>query len=278
MIRNSGEHSSIYMAKNGLELVAFSNLLQYDHMLVHCFTTRKGGVSTGECESLNLGFKRKDSRENVIENYRRVCSATGIDMNNLVLSDQVHEDRVFVVNEQDRGKGILVESDIAGYDALTTDSKNVALVTFYADCVPIFFLDPIRPAIALAHSGWRGTVKEIAARTVEKMEEQFGTHPGNIIAAIGPSIGECCFETGGEVAEAFLQLLPWSEPFCRQTSEEKWHINLQSIIKTTLIKAGLREDNICISGLCTKCRNDIFFSHRGDMGRTGSLAAFMQLI
>ncbi len=267
----------IHAKRGQLEYIQFKNLLNHESALTHCFTTRKGGVSTGECQALNMGFNKKDDRSNVEENYRRLCRELEIEMEHLVFSNQVHEDRVRAVDEGDRGKGITRESDIKGYDGLMTDRPGVALVTFYADCVPIFLFDPVRKAIALSHSGWRGTVKEIGKVTVEKMTETYGCKGEDIIAAVGPSIGACCFEAGDEVYSEFAVKFPWNEEVCRKTGEGKWHINLQETIKRTLLSAGVKEQNISISGICTKCNKDLFFSHRGDKGRTGSLAAIMQL-
>ncbi|MCX7842431.1 MAG: peptidoglycan editing factor PgeF [Clostridia bacterium] len=267
----------VHQIHNGLKYIQFYNLKKYDDIITHCFTTRHGGVSTGECSSLNLGFNRNDSRENVLENYKRLSQALGIDYKNMVFSNQVHEANVKVVGEQDRGKGIICESDIKGYDGLVTDRAGVVLVTFYADCVPVYFFDPEKRVIAVSHSGWRGTVKEIGAVTVRKMAEVYGSNPANIEAAIGPSIAKCCFETGEEVYEEFVDKLPWSRSLCTKKHGCKWHIDLQSVICQSLVNSGLNINNICISNLCTVCNHDMFFSHRADKGKTGSLAAIMQI-
>ncbi|MCX7922965.1 MAG: peptidoglycan editing factor PgeF [Clostridia bacterium] len=269
--------SIIYVKNDGVEYIQFKNFKKYEGIISHCFTTRLGGVSTGECSFLNLGFNRKDLRENVEENYSRIAGALNINCSNMVFSNQVHDNKIKSVTEDDRGKGILRESDIIGYDGLITNKKEVALVTFYADCVPVFFFEPERKVIAISHSGWRGTVKEIARETVMKMVNEYGCSASKIEAAIGPSISQCCFEVGDEVYNEFIEKLNWSEKYCSKKSDGKWLINLQGIIRDTLIDAGVPEDNICVSGICTKCNNDVFFSHRGDKGKTGSLAAIMQI-
>jgi polyphenol oxidase len=266
-----------YCIENGVEFIQFKNLLKYKKELTHCFSTRLGGVSSGECSSLNFGFSKNDTRENVIKNYQRISDALKIDHKNMVLSNQVHDKKIRVVDESDRGKGIIRESDIIGYDGLITNKSKVALVTFYADCVPIFFFDPIKKVIASSHSGWKGTVNEIAKETIAKMKGVYGTCVENVEVAIGPSIGYCCFEVGEEVYNEFINKLSWSEKFLRKTGYGKWHINLQEIIKETLMNLGIDEKQICISEICTKCNNDVFFSHRGDSGKTGSLIAIMQL-
>jgi polyphenol oxidase len=268
----------VYNIRNGIEYIEFKNLLKYKKFMTHCFSTRLGGVSAGECGSMNFGFNKKDTRENVLENYKRISEALGFDFRNMVFSNQVHDNKVRVVDQNDRGKGIVKESDIIGYDGLVTNHKEVTLVTFYADCVPVFFIDPVKKVIATSHSGWKGTVTEIAKETVETMVNEFHSRVEDIEVAIGPSIGSCCFEVGEEVYSKFIRHLPWSEAFCENTSSGKWHIHLQNIIKSSLVHAGLEENHICISGICTKCNKDVFFSHRGDDGKTGSLISIMQLI
>lgn len=271
------KNSITYNEKDGVPFVQFANLLKYGELITHCFTTRLGGVSKGECSSLNMGFNRKDTRENVLENYRRISNALDIDYRNMVFSNQVHENKIKQVDEEDRGKGILLKSDIIGYDGLMTNKRQVVLVTFYADCVPLFFLDPVSKAIALSHSGWRSTVQGIGVETLGKMQKAYGCKPEHMEVAIGPSIGGCCFEVGEEVYREFKDKYHWVDEFSAKTEASKWHIDLQGIIKRTLVNYGLNEENICISHVCTKCNKDKFFSHRGDQGRTGSLAAILQL-
>lgn len=269
---------TIYVKKDELEYLQFDCFDEYRDCITHCFTTRKGGVSSDECFSLNLGFSRNDSRENVEENFKRICSAINIKTENLVFSNQVHSNKVIVVNEKDRGKGIVKESDIIGYDGLVTNKRDVALITFYADCVPVFFFDPIKVVIALAHSGWRSTLMEIAGETVKTMVSIYDSNPCNIKTVIGPSIGQCCFEVGNEVKEEFISKLNWSSIYCKSSESKKSNINLKGIIRHTLLNEGLKKENIYISNICTKCNNGTFFSHRGDKGKTGSLAAIMQII
>ncbi|MCX7746812.1 MAG: peptidoglycan editing factor PgeF [Clostridia bacterium] len=264
--------------KGSLEYIQFSNLLKHRDILTHCFTTRNGGVSEGDCFSLNLGLNRKDLKENVIENFKRVSDALGIDYKNFVFSNQVHDNKIKIVDESDRGKGLFIESNIIGYDGLVTNKKQVALVTFYADCVPIFFFDPLNEVIALAHSGWRGTVKEIGAEVLSTMKKNFGSQAEDIEVVIGPSIGDCCFEVGEEVYREFIGVFPWSCIFCKKTGEGKWHIHLQEIIKRCLVLWGLAEDKVLLSEMCTKCNSDTFFSYRGSNGKTGVQAAIMQLL
>ena len=260
-----------------MEYVQFKNFKKYGDIITHCFTTRVGGVSTGECCSLNFALNRNDTQENVKENFKRLCSVLGIDFNKLVFSNQIHDNKVKVVDESDRGKGIVRKSDIVGYDALITDKRQVPLVTFYADCVPVLLFDTRKKAIGAAHSGWKGTVAQIAGETVQAMTDNFGCFPDDMEAVIGPSIGKCCFEVGEEVYNDFKDKIAWSEKFCAKAGNNKWYIDLQEIIKNTLLNNGLSKDRISISNVCTKCRKDIFFSHRGDRGKTGCMVAVLQI-
>jgi len=265
-----------YKTKNQVEFIQFNNLLKYENIITHCFTTRRGGVSKGEYDSLNMAFNKTDDRKNVEENYRRVADALNIDIGSMVFSNQVHQSKIRVVTEEDRGKGIIRKSDIIGYDGLVTDSKEVTLVTFYADCVPVFLFDPEKTVISIAHSGWRGTAMKISKEALMKMKEKFLCEPQNIVAAIGPSIGKCCFEVGDDVYDEFKAKIDWSVEYCER-KDQKWHFDLPAIIKRTLIDEGVKEENIVLSDICTKCNKDLFFSHRGDNGKTGTMVGIMKI-
>lgn len=265
-----------YNIKDGVEFIQFNNLLKYDNIITHCFTTRRGGVSKNEYESLNMAFNKSDDRKNVEENYRRVANTLNLDIKNMVFSNQVHDNKIRVVTESDRGKGIVRESDIVGFDGLVTNSKEVVLVTFYADCVPVFLFDPIKEVISIAHSGWRSTMKEISKEAVRKMNEVYSCNPQDILVSVGPSIGKCCFEVGDEVYDDFNSNIDWSTKYSEKING-KWYFDLPAIIKRSLMSEGVMEDNITLCGICTKCNKDIFFSHRGDKGRTGTLAGIMKI-
>ena len=238
----------------------------------HCFSTRIGGVSKGEAASLNFGFTRKDTRENVIENFKIMCKTIGTDFESLVLTDQVHKANVREVTAADRGKGILFESDIRETDAFVTNSPDVTLVTFHADCIPVFFLDPEKKAIGLAHSGWKGTYENISSNVVEAMKKLYGTNPSDLICGIGPSILTCHFEVGDDVADMFESR--YGGEYIKMF--DKPHINLTGIVQDQLESIGVK--NIVQSGICTYCRNDLFYSYRGDNKKTGSLISMMSLI
>ncbi len=244
----------------------------------HCFSTRLGGVSEGVFESMNLHF-RGDNPKNVIENYKIICSAIGIDYKNIVFSKQIHNDTIYTVSKEDRGKGLLRESDIDDADGLITNEKEVALATFYADCVPVYFLDPVLKVIAMVHSGWRGTVKQIAAKAVLKMEKDYGSERKNILAGIGPSIKKCCFEVEYPVVAEFEKNINFSSEFIFKDNEKKgkYKIDLQGIIQETLISVGILRRNIENANICTKCNPELFFSHRYMGDERGSLAGIISL-
>ncbi len=264
------------LQKEELALIQFNNLLQYEDILAHAFTTRLGGVSSGECSSLNLSFNRNDSEKNVKSNYRIVADALELDYSKIVLSNQVHDNKIFVVGEKDAGKGLTKESDILGYDGLITNCIGVPLVTFFADCVPVLMLDPENKAIAAVHSGWRSTVRNISYEAVKLMQSEYGTKPEALVVAIGPSLCQQCFEVSKDVYEEFANAFSFIEMFSEKIGD-KYYISLQKVIRKILMDANVKEENILISDICTKCNNDVFFSYRGDYQKTGSLAAFMML-
>lgn len=246
-------------------------------MVKHCFTTRLGGVSEGIYNSLNTSITKSDSFENVRRNLDLVCRAIGIDYTKLVLSQQTHEDNIRVVTEADIGKGLTAPSDITNTDGLMTNVRGVPLITFYADCVPLFFLDKKNMAIALTHSGWKGTVLKIGAKTIKRMAEVFGTKPEDCLVGIGPSIEMSCFEVGPEVAEQFMNSFAnWSQ-IIEPLENGKYIVDLWKANKYMLMEQGVPGNNITISGFCTKCNEELFFSYRRDNGRTGSLSAIMEL-
>ncbi|HEX2927882.1 MAG TPA: peptidoglycan editing factor PgeF [Ruminiclostridium sp.] len=262
--------------KNDLLYIQFQNLKKYEKILTHCFTTRLGGVSRGECSSLNLSFNRNDSRENVLQNYRLLAEAIGVNYDKMVLSNQVHDNKIRIVRTGDEGKGLTRDSDIIGYDGLSTNQRGIPLVTFYADCVPVLFLDPVKKAITAVHSGWKSTVKNISYEALMLMKSEYNSNLEDIQVAVGPSICMNCFEVDKEVYDTFKEKFVWCDNYAEYRNG-KYYIALQRIIKHVLVEAGVPEKNILISDICTKCNRDVFFSFRGDNRKTGSLAAVMML-
>lgn len=245
--------------------------------IVHGFSTRLGGVSEGEFAQMNLSFSRGDDPERVTENYRRISAAIGFDDRSLVCSDQTHTVNVRAVTKEDCGKGYTRPKDYTDVDGLVTDVPGVVLATFYADCVPLFFVDPVRRAAGLSHSGWRGTVGNIAQATVRAMTERYGTNPKDIIAAVGPSICQDCYEVSDDVIVQFREAYPekiWDSLFY-QKENGKYQLNLWEACRQNMIRAGIPEENIAVTDVCTCCNPNLLFSHRASGGRRGNLAAFL---
>lgn len=245
-------------------------LFEETGLVHHGVSTRIGGVSQGPYSTMNLSFARGDDPEAVHENFRRFCRIAGVETASLVFSDQVHEDRVVHVGTKDRGKGFSRPSDIIGADGLSTDVPDVTLTTFYADCVPLFFLDVKRKAIALSHAGWRGTLKDMAGKTIAGMQSRYGTRPEDLVAGIGPSIGPCCYEVSEEIAGSFLTAFGPGAVHGRM-------LDLQAANRIAMETAGLLPENIEAAGLCTRCNAGLFHSHRAAGPDRGSLAAMLSI-
>jgi YfiH family protein len=237
----------------------------------HGFTTRLGGVSTGSLGSLNISFHRGDREENVVKNYEILAAALGCQPKNMVLSHQIHSDIVRTVTKADH-----LGFDHHRYpecDALITNDPGTALVVFTADCTPILLWDEKTGAVGAVHAGWRGTAQNIAGKTVEAMCRRFGCEAHNIHAAIGPNIGQCCFETDGEVPQALSAAFgEQAAAFIRQTGE-KFYPDLKKINALALQQAGVHQ--IDISTDCTMCQPDRFWSHRVHGASRGSQGAII---
>ena len=260
--------------------ISFPVLDGYD-WLCHGCSTRLGGVSTGVHSTMNLGFQNGDRAEAVYENYNRICVALGVEPESVVHAKQTHKDRVRLVTAEDRGKGFNRERDYDEIDSLVTNESGVTLTILTADCVPVFLIDPVKRAIGLAHSGWRGTVQRIAAKTVRCMQENYGSNPSDMIAVTGPCICWDCYEVGEEVSEHFRKEFG-DKAFQRISHIEhspypKPHIDLSEAIAQTLLEAGLKEASIIQCGLCTSCNSELLFSHRVTQGKRGTLASFLAI-
>jgi YfiH family protein len=251
---------------------------------------------------MNLSYLRGDKKENVDENFRRIASVLGCDVEDFVLSHQTHTTNVQAVTKEDKGRGITKEPGYTDVDGLVTNVPGVVLSTFYADCVPLFFLDPIKRAIGLSHSGWRGTVDRMGQIVVKSMEKHFGSKASELYAAIGPSICQDCYEVSEDVAEAFAKelglTLPVEErmldadPSVGQRTENdsipsiikktpgkpgKYQLDLQLANVQILTEAGVLPEHISVTDICTCCNKDMIFSHRGSQGRRGNMGAFLCL-
>ncbi len=246
--------------------------------VAHGFSTRLGGVSQGVWAGLNLGRRRGDDPAHVAENYRRFCAAIGADHTRVVKSRQIHTDNIRIVTGADLGVGLC---DPAPYEAdgLVTNVAGLCLTVFTADCVPVLLYDPVARCVAAVHSGWRSTAMAIVPKAVDVMGKQFGCQPGNIIAAIGPAIGGCCFQTQKEVPDAMLETYgSMAAPFIRPDGADHFRVDLRGIIAQSLQNAGLSGDHIDISDHCTACQANLFWSHRLVGNARGSMAAMIQLL
>ena len=228
----------------------------------HGFSTRRGGVSPAPWDTLNLGPGRGDAPENVEENYRHFFAALDVDPAHSVLSRQVHRDDVRLCTAADAGKGLTWDRDYDA-DALITAEKGLPLVVFSADCGILLLHDPDAGCVGAVHAGWRGCAAGIVEKTVREMVRLLGARPERILAAVGPCIGKCCFETDGDVPEAMRAsaLGAEAEPYLERRGE-KWHVDLAGLNRQWLLRAGVAPDHIDVCGLCTACRPDLFWSHR----------------
>lgn len=243
----------------------------------HAFSTRLGGVSEGIYASMNLSFGRGDDPVRVRANFDRLCGAIGVSADDIVLSRQEHHTAVRHVTAADRGKGITRERDYDDFDGLLTDEPGLVLCTQYADCVPLLFADPVRRVVGTSHSGWKGTVAEMGRVTVEHMVNDYGCRREDIVAGIGPSIGPCCFEVDAPVYEQFAAMPVFTESCVRRMPGDKFIIDLWQVNRRILLSAGLREEHISVTDLCTRCRPDVLWSHRATGGVRGSLAALIAI-
>lgn len=234
------------------------------------FTSRDGGISVKPWSSLNCALHVGDSLEAVVENRKRLSAAAGFRFDAWTCAEQTHGSQVRVVAGSDAGAGRTSREDaFADTDGLVTNQPGIMLAAFYADCVPLFFADPVRRAVGIAHAGWKGTALQIAIRTAEKMTEAFGTRPEDLYAAIGPSIGPCCYE----VDERVVQEIGLTYP--ERKDNGRYMLDLKEANRQFMIRAGIKPNNIELTSYCTCCRTDLFFSHRGENGSTGRMTAWI---
>lgn len=279
MVAVTGSGTTELKEKNHVPYIQFKNL-SATGIVKHGFSTRKGGVSTGIFSSMNLNFKRGDDPDAVMENYRRMAAVLNMRVEDMVLSDQTHTTNVRVITEEDRGKGILRPQDYSDVDGMITNVPGIVLVTSYADCVPLYFVDPVRKAIGLSHSGWKGTVGHIGQKTVWKMHEVYGSEPKDIVAAIGPSICQSCYEVSDDVAEAFRANFTADEvaDILLDKGNGKYQLDLWKANWYVLTDAGILPEHLSVTDLCTACHPDLLWSHRKTNGQRGGLSAFLSLI
>jgi len=240
----------------------------------HGFSARTGGVSKGFFASLNLSFTRPESRENVMENYRRFSKAAGFPFERMVMDNYAHETNVLKVDASDAGKGYLLDP-LPSCDGLITDDPSITLITGHADCMAFYCIDPVRRCIGLAHAGWRGALGGIGANLVGKMRECYATDPADVFVSIGPSICADCFEVGKNVAGLFEEAFP-DIPCVIAREGEKAHVDLWMVAFRQFIKAGVPAEHVSLFGICTM-ETPLLYSHRRDKGNTGGMAAYLRI-
>jgi YfiH family protein len=268
-----------FVLNYGNQGVWYGTFSSFPNELVnHAISTRFGGTSEPPFHTMNLAMHNGDSLEKVILNRKIFCGSIGLDSDTLTTAEQIHSDNILYVNKSNVGKGAKFYADaIKTTDALITDCKNIPLMLFFADCVPVIIVDPVNKAIGISHAGWKGTVKKIAQKTVLAMGQQFNTKSQDCLIGIGPSIGACCYEVDDGVVKQFQQSFGEEANIFIKPFENKWTLDLWMANKLQLIEIGIKAENIDNSNICTACNSKIFFSYRADQGRTGRIAAVISL-
>lgn len=266
---------------HGEKAVPYFTFPAFDELpgIIHGFSSRLGGVSEGFLSSMNLSFSRGDEPERVRENFRRIAESIGFSEKDLVFSMQTHTANVRRVGREDCGRGLERPVGYCDVDGLVTNEPGVVLATFYADCVPLFFVDPVHHCIGLSHSGWRGTVGKIGKATVETMAREFGSEPGDLLAAVGPSICQECYEVSEEVIGLFRENFAeelWPKLFYRKDNGH-YQLNLWEANRLIFQEAGILPQHITVTDICTACNPELLFSHRASGGKRGNLAGFLEI-
>lgn len=263
--------------QNGIQWLVFEHFSRYDN-LIHSFSTRLGGNSKPPYDSLNLAFHVGDDPEVVIENRKLLCQVLDLNLADLTAGEQIHGDSIKIVTVQDRGCGALsYDNAFRGTDGFITNQTGVVLSSYYADCVPLFIFDPIQRVIALAHGGWKGTVKRIGAKTIRKMIQYFETKPEDCLVGIGPSIGQCCYEVDEKVLAPLKKEFSYWEELVKFKDGQRWFLDLWETNRRTFLEIGVKPENIEVSSSCTSCHHDLFFSYRAENGHTGRMASIIAL-
>jgi len=269
--------SGKYKMPGHLNVLQFPGL-QETGVIDHFFTTRQGGVSEGMFATMNIGLSGTDNMEHVGENYRRVAAAFRSTPSQMVMTFQVHGTKVIRVGREDAGKGPVREREWDDVDGLVTDEPGLILGTFFADCVPLMLVDPVRRAIGTCHSGWKGTARRIGSVTLEKMKEEFGTRPEDVICAIGPSICRDCYEVSEDVAEVFRkEFAGHQNAILTDKANGHSQLDLWETCRITFLETGVRPEHILTTDICTCCNPQLLFSHRATKGQRGNFGGFIML-
>jgi YfiH family protein len=242
--------------------------------LVAGFTLRTGGTSEPPYGSNNMGLHVGDHPENVVRNRKQLAERLGMPFESWTCADQVHGNRVCQVTAGGSGRESLADV-IPATDGLYTNQPGILLASFYADCVPLYFLDPARKAIGLAHAGWKGTVARIAEEMVNAFYQKYGTKPDDLLVAIGPSIGGCCYEVDERIIQRVRESANNWQSAVTSAGNGKYMLDLRRLNAEILTETGVWPERISCTDWCTSCRTDLFFSHRKEAGKTGRMASFI---
>lgn len=264
-------------ARGGVPLLKFLLFAQFGWM-EHGITTRAGGASKGIFSELNLSYTRGDDKAAVDENFHRTAISLHAEVSDFVLTDQTHTNNVRVVTRKDCGKGILRERDFTDIDGLVTNEPGVVLSAFFADCVPLLFVDPAHHAVGVSHSGWRGTVARMGRETVRVMQEAYGSKPEEMYCAVAPSICQSCYEVSEDVAGQFLEQFQGAgTEICEPAGMGKYQLDLWKANEIVLSEAGIRREHLAVTNICTCCNPKLLFSHRASHGKRGNFGAFIKI-
>jgi YfiH family protein len=233
-----------------------------------------GGASEEDYASLNMSFKEGDFESRVLQNWNRLAMAFAIPLDQFITLNQVHGDNIFVIKPYGE---YLPMDGVLNYDAIVTNRQNLAICIKTADCVPVFIVDRAKKIIASVHAGWKSTALEISAKVIRLLYEKYGSFPWDILAAIGPAIGPCCFELDEETTYIFRSQKNHKDFLFPGEKLNKWIVDLPEANRRQIMNCGIPEENIDVSNLCTSCRQDLFFSHRGSGGITGRQINFMMI-
>jgi len=260
--------------KNGLSQWSFENLSRYEE-IGHFVSSRKGGYSSPPYASLNLSFNVGDDPQKVLKNRQRLAEALEIPLSHLTTAKQIHDSHVRIVSESLQGSGAIdYKGAIDATDAMVTCVPGICLMIFLADCVPILLYDPVKGVVGVAHAGWRGTLQSIAKKIVHVFQKDFDSSPQDMVAAIGPSIGPCCYEVGLEIVSQVERVFGTGKDYVRtDTSSGKKCFDLWTANLRQLIRAGIPEKNIEKAHICTCDHPNLFFSYRHEKARTGRFGA-----
>ncbi|SDJ73939.1 peptidoglycan editing factor PgeF [Sediminibacillus albus] len=257
---------------NDCSTLILQDWLRRDASLTAGITMRKGGVGKPPFETMNLGLHVNDEEDTVLANRRKLADITGFPLDSWVAGEQIHGTDIAIVTSSDKGKGAITTADsLEGCDGLITNQPGILCTAFFADCVPLYFFDPLTGWLGIAHAGWRGTVKGMAAEMVKKLRDQ-GVALNRLLAAIGPSIGAEVYEVDNYVIEQIPagladRVVTWKE--------NSSFLDLKKLNQEILQQAGIPSENISRTSLCTFSEEDKFFSHRRDKGTTGRMLGFI---